>query len=74
MYMYIYPSTCRVLLMATDTFICGSCSTEFHDLVAFLEHKRSTSCGVTLQYNSASADDNNVTVLAEAPLCDPGRS
>lgn len=49
----------------TDTFICGSCQTYFNDLVTFLEHKRSTSCGVTVAYDAA-VQDRNVTVLAEA--------
>ena len=47
-----------------DTFICGSCNTAFSDLVTFLEHKRSTSCGVTLPYSSHAQE--NATLLAEA--------
>lgn len=53
-------------VVATDTFICGTCNTSFNDLVAFLEHKRSTECAVTLPYSSVDPQEN-VTVLAEAP-------
>ena len=52
--------------VASDTFICGTCQAYFNDLVTFLEHKRSTSCGVTVPYNS-EVQSENVTVLAEAP-------
>lgn len=48
-----------------DTFICGSCDTSFHDLVTFLEHKRSTSCGVNVAYDPETTQ-GDVTVLAEA--------
>ncbi|XP_067933010.1 zinc finger protein ZFAT-like [Watersipora subatra] len=52
--------------VAPDTFICGSCSTTFDNLVTFLEHKKSSSCGVTLPYDASIVEDN-VTLLAEAP-------
>lgn len=52
--------------VASDTFICGTCQAYFNDLVTFLEHKRSTTCGVTVPYDS-QVQNENVTVLAEAP-------
>lgn len=53
--------------VATDTFICGNCQKYFNDLVTFLEHKRSTSCGVTVQFSSEEAQSGTITVLTEAP-------
>ena len=53
--------------VTSDTFICGSCQKYFNNLVTFLEHKRSTSCGVTVQFSSEEAQSGSITVLTEAP-------
>lgn len=54
------------LAAVSDTFVCGSCNSTYHDLVAFLEHKRSTSCAVTVNYDSIETQEN-ITVLAQGP-------
>lgn len=50
----------------SDTFICGTCQKYFNDLVNFLEHKRSTTCGVKMTYTTDHEDPNGQQAVGQS--------